>query len=151
LTRHSDWEQRLGRYFKANLRQPFLWGHNDCALFVCNAILEMTGVDLAADARGKYDSKETADLFLAASTADWHGSPSFGGLAEYADKIAAQHGLEEVSLSLARRGDIVLWDVPGVGPALGIVSLDGIYAWFAGPNGITKNKVRKCDTAWRVG
>jgi hypothetical protein len=127
-----------------NRHTPFAWGQKDCALFVCDAVLEMSGVDLGLAARGQYTTEEGATSFLSTATGG-------GGLVEYADLIAEQHGLEVVPLRLAGRGDVVLWEHPQLGPALGIVGLDAIYAVFAGPTGIYRHRVLACQKAWRVG
>lgn len=141
MHRRSDWLERFAEYLKRSRTLPFVWGQRDCALFVCDAVLEMTGIDMAAAARGQYDSEETATAFLSAC----------GGLEQYAYTIASDNGLDEIPLTLARRGDVVLWRQPEVGSTLGIVGLDGVYALFASPFGLGKQKVRNCTTAWRVG
>lgn len=52
--RLPDWEQRLADYIAGLEGQPFAWGKLDCALFFAGAVKAMTGVDPAAEFRGKY-------------------------------------------------------------------------------------------------
>lgn len=48
----------------------------------------------------------------------------------------------------AQRGDVVLIDVPGEGPAVGICV--GSKAAFAGPNGLEFPPMSACRRAWRI-
>lgn len=56
VPRLSDWRPRLVAYVEAVRARPFAYGSHDCALFAAGAVLAMTGVDLAADFRGRYTS-----------------------------------------------------------------------------------------------
>jgi len=104
----------------------------------------MTGEDLARAARGKYDGPNGAAAFLEDETGG-------GGLDSYVSMVATRNGLEEVGLKLARRGDVMLWNHPRTGPALGIVGLDGTHALFArAGKGFERWPVLRCTRAWRV-
>ncbi len=49
-----NWRTALDAFIAARMNEPFAWGRNDCCLFAADAVLAMTGVDHAADARGSY-------------------------------------------------------------------------------------------------
>src|SRR5258708_4686376 len=64
MKRLEDWVVRLEAFIKERTAQPFKWGSQDCCLFAADAIEAITGVDLAADFRGKYSGAETAKAVL---------------------------------------------------------------------------------------
>ncbi len=143
LTRFPDWESLLDAFFRSRLNAPFQPGLNDCALFACDAIKAITGVDLAMSLRGKYSSMIQAHDLVDDLT---EGS----GMLYLYDVIAGHHNIKQVPLLLAHRGDAVIITLKE-GPVLGIIGLDGMYACFAGPDGIAKVLVRDCDKAWSIG
>lgn len=117
MTRFPDWQERLARFFALHRNRPFRYGQWDCCLFAADAIREMTGVDIAADLRGRYASRREAYAFLKA----YSGRPSIRAVAE---QVAATHGMQQVPITYARRGDMAL--IPRARDySLGIVSLTG--------------------------
>ena len=60
MTRLKDWEQRLSRLILDSLERPFEWGQHDCALWISNAVLAMTGSDPAEHYRGTYSTARGA-------------------------------------------------------------------------------------------
>lgn len=137
--RVSNWPAHLHLYFKDKASAPFVWGENDCALFTCSGIERITGIDLAKGAfRGKY-----ADKLQAAKLIKKHG-----GLARIATRQCLKYGWEAQPVTLARRGDPVLLNLPE-GPTLGIC--DGARSAFAGPTGILWHPTLNCVKSWRVG
>jgi len=52
LTRFPDWAKRLNSYVSSVRSMPFNYGTLDCALFCADAVLAMTGRDLASGMRG---------------------------------------------------------------------------------------------------
>lgn len=54
MTRLPGWQTRLTAFLAQVARQPFTPGRHDCALFAAGAVEALTGVDLAADWRGRY-------------------------------------------------------------------------------------------------
>lgn len=142
MKRFSDWEKRLHVICSQRMHAPFSFGVNDCAMFAADAIHVMTGLDIAAEVRGQYDSRESSQTLLAGLTGG-------GWLEEYAVLVANREGMQEVGIRFARRGDMVLMHQE-VGPSLGIVSLDGMRALFAGVDGLERFPVLDCSRAWRV-
>ncbi len=115
MTRHPDWPERLKAAIEDARDLPFAWGTNDCALFACNVILEITGVDFAAEFRGRYDDRRGAIRTL--------NEIAGLGLEALADHLAEKHNIAEVPVAFAQRGDVMLMDMP-TGPALGICAHD---------------------------
>jgi hypothetical protein len=142
MRRVAGWEQTLHRFNMACLRRPFAWGEFDCALYAADAINAMTGVDFAADFRGRYDSEESAWRFLASL-----GYRDLGELASSRlPEILTPDG--KPAPSLARRGDVGLFNGEQ-GQFLAIC--DG--RTFVGPTlrGLQHAPLTACLRAWRVG
>jgi len=60
LERKQNWPQKLNEILENARHREFERGMHDCALFVCDAIFCMTGVDFGEDLRGTYDTKKAA-------------------------------------------------------------------------------------------
>jgi hypothetical protein len=146
MRRLDNWEHRLAEFIASRQQLPFAWGQHDCCLFACDAVLTMTGVDLASDFRGKYHSAHGAARML----------KSYGGTVELlAEAIAEQHEIWELQPVLfAQRGDVVLFNAftnaehTQRGASLGIVSMDGWNCIGAGPDGPVP--LSQCVRAWRI-
>jgi hypothetical protein len=144
MTKRTDWHQKLldTLYFYRNL--PFEWGTHDCALFACNTIEAMTDEDLARDFRGKYSSALQAARVIRAFTKG-------GDLEALAEKICSEHGLDEVPVKFAQRGDVVvLHATSNHRVALGIVGADPRYAYAPGPLGLVRVPMSEWLRAWRI-
>ena len=134
--RRHDWPERLHEVITKSKKKTFTWGTNDCALFVCDCVLAMIGIDYAANFRGKYKTKKGA-LTALARIEDVKTLP------ELADKYLG----ERIALVNAQRGDIVLLTADSM-EALGVVV--GKNAVFLAPDGIQIMLLEKCTCAWRV-
>jgi hypothetical protein len=93
MQKFTDWPERLARFIDSRRYEPFAWGRNDCALFAADGILEMTGVDLAAELRGY-----TTSLAAMKRVRD------AGGM----EALALVAGLRPVSRGFAQRGFLTL-------------------------------------------
>lgn len=147
MQRVQDWPERLARYLAARAYSPFVWGQHDCCLFACDAVQAMTGVDLAADFRGKY-----SDAISALRAVKEFAGAGVGALAA---KIAEQHGIPEISTRLAQRGDVVLLNVLGDGfsrqETLGLVDLSGNLVVSVGELCLQHVPMADAIAAWRIG
>jgi len=103
--RLPDWEPRLNAYLAGCEGRAFAWGEWDCALFVADAVLAMTGADFGAAFRGQYLNAKEARAALRQ-----HGA---GTLAK---TFTAALG-NPVPLARIGRGDVVMAE----GMAAGIV------------------------------
>lgn len=109
MNRLPDWEQRLAEYAASIRDLPFAWGSHDCILFAASAIEAMTGTDIAAAYRGRYDSKISAAAILK--------EVGEGTLLKTLNAT-----LEKRKPSRARRGDLV-WSEGSVGVCMGPIAL----------------------------
>ena len=108
LRRVRDWRRRLSDVIEERRRVPFT-EENNCALFMADCVAAITGVDLAADYRGKFKSLAEAIILLRK--------------AGYADlcEFLTQH-LDEIPPALARAGDVMAFPTEQTGWAGGIVN-----------------------------
>jgi hypothetical protein len=141
IARRPDWQSRFHRFLEASLSRSFAYGTNDCCLWVADAVLELTGTDIAATFRGRYSSRTEA----ARVAQDFAGRRSLAALME---KVGAQYGLIPVSVSFAQRGDIVLVQ-RARGNSLGLLALDGRTIVAAARTGFLRLPLARAEMAWR--
>lgn len=145
--RYQDWSFRLHIFVHRHGASAFVRGRLDCALFAADWVREATGVDHAAEFRGRYRSKRGAVRALRQ-----HGT---GTLAE---TVTAKLGRPLRTHLLAQRGDVVMVDLrPGdaADPAdvdrysLG-VCLGAMVACLSVEGGLVPAPLADGVTAWRV-
>jgi hypothetical protein len=142
MQRRFDWQNVLDEFLHAHRDQPFEYGKWDCCLFVCDAIIEMTGVDLAASYRGKYSTRTGALHAIGEQI----GTASIQAVAANA---AATHHMAEVSVLHAHRGDMVLV-ARGRDYSLGLVALNGREAIVTSKRGLWRLPLSRALRAWQV-
>ena len=119
MTRKTEgWQTRLAAYLHEVGREGFAYGAHDCALFAAGAVQAMTGIDLAADWRGRYTSLRGGLRVLRA--------------AGYADHVALA-AAHFPTVDRPRPGDLAVMQTLE-GPALGIVQ--GALVYLRGPDRI---------------
>lgn len=134
----QGWESRLNSVIEDYLEKPFVWGENDCLLFMADCILAISGVDIMADWRGSYDSEETAYAKLKEET---------GG-----SFLPAFSGMTSVGLPWAQRGDVGLMTI-GERDYCGIVGLDARNFYLRNSDGgLLKYPLKsiECLQLWRI-
>lgn len=145
LQRREDWPERLAALIDERMREPFKWGANDCALFAADAVLAITGTDLAADWRSQY--ADEAGAVLAAQSL-------LSTVVTAGEIVAALRDMAHRSLGpavpplMARRGDIVLVE-HGNGHSLAVCL--GAVATAPGRRGLLQLERAAWRYAWRVG
>jgi hypothetical protein len=112
--RVREWPERLAALFAARAGTPFTWGQHDCCLFAADAVLAVTGHDLAADLRGTYSTAAEAARVLA----------QLGGVVG----IAIARAGKVVPAALAQPGDVGLSHHDPERPSLAVW---GGAAWHA--------------------
>ena len=135
LLRVDNWPSAMYAAIEEKRNQPFIWGSSDCCLFVADIIEAMTGIDIATGLRGKYDSLESAEIILN------------GPLVEFMDRAMKFYNIEEIPLSYAGRGDMVVFNST-LGQTLGI--LDGTQIISMGYEGIVMAPRGEAFKAWRI-
>jgi hypothetical protein len=142
LSRKPDWQTQLQQFLLRSLSARFAYGQLDCCLFVADAVLAMTGTDIAATFRGRYHSREEA-LALCES---YGGKRSVRSLVS---KALAEQELAEIPVTRAQRGDIVLvrrskdW-------SLGFIGLSGQEIMAAAEEAYLRLPLPLAVRAWRV-
>lgn len=58
--RPANWQAVLAAHIEQARRIPFQWGVHDCVTFSCQWFTLMTGRDVFAPWRGRYDSRQSA-------------------------------------------------------------------------------------------
>jgi hypothetical protein len=144
LVRKEHWATRaFNDFLMARAREPFAWGSNDCALMAADGIEAMTGVDIAADFRGRYSTEAEAFALIRAVT----GGETVEDAAAY---CAAQFDLPEwVYPWGASRGDLVI--LPDQGRLIsGLVHLNGRDVVAVGEEGLKRLSFTSIVRAWHV-
>lgn len=141
LRRIEQWPRALEEYLRAAALQEFRYGVFDCCLFVCDAIVAMTGADVAAPLRGQYHSRRQA----------FRAIELFAGRASVeaaTERITTEHHMTEISPGYAQRGDILLLD-RAFDCSLAIVGLDGTLL-AAAARGYERAPLSLARRAWRL-
>lgn len=142
--RKDHWEISLDNYLDEQFEKPFEYGVRDCCLFAANWIELLTGVDVAAEYRGKYTTELGAARLIKKVTGG--SSPE-----DCMDKASADYDFitSHPSIWYAQRGDIVSLEREG-NISLGVVDLDGQHAWFTGDT-LTRYPLSECKRSWHIG
>lgn len=124
----------MSDYLAGHREAVFAWGQCDCVLFVAGAIEAMTGIDPAADIRGRYKSQAGAGRAIKRT-----------GFADLGELVSSK--FDEVPPVFAHRGDVVM-----AGGSLGICV--GGAALFVGEEdgapGLVARPMMDWERAWRV-
>jgi hypothetical protein len=131
--KRPDWRERLERFVLERSERPFVWGVSDCVLFVADAVLAMTGVDVAASYRERYSSAEGAQQLM--------NGRSLGQMMTEALGIPLPVPL------FARFGDPCLVSIRS-GMIAGVVM--GEHVAVQGPSRVVRVRVRCVVDAWRL-
>lgn len=148
LARQKHWATRAyDSFLRSRAKTPFAWGAHDCALFAADGIQAITGVDIAADFRGKYTTEAGALVAIKAIC----GGATVADAAAY---CAGKHGLKEWTNKkgapqplFARRGDLVVFEAPTGQLVAGLVHLSGCIV-AAGETGLFRFPISKALRAW---
>ncbi len=133
-SRLPNWPHRLNDLVQQQLNQPFRWGRVDCALWVADVCLALTGADLLIELRKP--KRRTAWAALRALR-------QLGGAAQ----VMWRAGLPPVAPALASRGDLVLIG-QGRWPVLGVCL--GDEAMAPGAEGLECVPMARVLEAWKV-
>ena len=142
MQRRPDWQRLLDEFLRANQNRPFEYGKWDCCLFVCDAIAEMTGIDLAAPYRGKYSTRIGALRAI-------NEQVGINSIRAVAEDAAAVHEMPVVPVARAQRGDMVLV-ARGRDHSLGLVALNGREAIVVSKCGLWRLPLSRAVRAWQV-
>lgn len=105
--RLDGWESALNETIASFKNRPYVLGESDCLSFACACYAAITGIDHWPDWKGKYDTRRGALLLLA------------GMKRNLEDAVSGLGGLERVPLTMARRGDVMIYK-DARGPHIGV-------------------------------
>ena len=142
MTRLDNWQSRLSEYLVQCAHTPFRYGQLDCGLFVAESIEAMTGVDVALPLRDKYTNRTEAFAAIKALC----GSPTMEAVAEY---IAREHGIPEVPVLRAQRGDALVLK-SGRRSTLGILAMHGTEILTPYEDGILRVTLSLATHAYHI-
>lgn len=135
MKRFENWPALLTQFLAEREGQAFAWGTADCMLFCADAVLQLTGEDLADAWRGSYRSEAEAAGIIA----------QFGS--SVADLLDAKLGPRKL-VGFAQRGDIVVVDAAGLVSG-GVVDETGRrIAVFVDGQGLRRLPLRAATAAW---
>lgn len=146
LTRIHNWESAFGKLAEQKLREPFSWGVNDCVLMAMDFVQAITGIDLAIDYRGQYNTCTGAARQIIRFLRE-HNTQEHGSFYTFVSIQSDQHGITEIPVCKAGRADICFYNGSRAtqGAALGICL--GAQCLFAGGSLIP---LTQCLRAWRI-
>ena len=130
----TDWLQQLLAFIASRKDAPYAWGSNDCCLFAADAIVAMTGTDLAAKLRGTYSNEEGAYKIIAD-----HGSLA---------KLITSFLGTPLGPLCARRGDIVLFHAPNGADCVGVCT--GPTLVCPGDENLNTFSMELATKSWRI-
>lgn len=139
MTRKDNWPALLAGFIEERRWMPFEWAKNDCCLFASDWVQLCTGVDPAADLRGKYSTALGAARIL----------KEMGGVRGIIRSLAEPLGVTRIEGAKDQRGDLVVADT-GNGESIGICI--GSHAAFVGASGLlfAPFDFKKAGHCWRV-
>ena len=136
--RYQDWPSRLHRYIESIKETPFKYGIYDCGLMAAGCIHAMTGEDFAEEFRGYASSREALDSIKRVT-----GSASIAKLGGY---VASKHGLTEVPILMAQRGDLAIVR----NRRFGIVALTGSEIYVPAKTGVIRVPLDHATAIYRI-
>jgi len=140
MNRVENWPSIMYAAIDYKRTQPFVWGKWDCCLFVCDIVYAFTGVDMAENFRGRYDSRKEANALMK------RGRRKVS-MEEFIDDMARRYGAEPIPIPMAGRGDVALFETE-LGETLGI--FDGVNVLTMGYNGMIALPRTVALKAWRI-
>jgi hypothetical protein len=143
LTRLPDWQTRLQRFFVDHHSEGFEYGHLDCCLFACDAILAMTGTDIAEWFRGRYSTRKEAMVLVR----EFAGKATTLAVAE---RVTEANGMSKVEVLRLQRGDVALIKRGERDHSLGIVALNGTEIVTVSKDGLVRVPLNLALAGWRV-
>ena len=141
MTRIESWPSALSDYLLRAESIRFRYGSQDCGLFVAGAIRAMTGVDVASTLRGYTNRAEAFNRI-----ATLCGTPTMEAIAGH---LAVLHGVPEVPVLCAQRGDVVLLR-SGRRSSLGIVAMHGTEILTPYRAGLLRLPLSHARRAWHI-
>lgn len=136
--RVQNWPTLLHAFVESRRNLPFNWETNNCGFLACDWVLILTGIDPAADYRGK----TTLGLRRMLKKRD---------LTAIASALAAANQWPQCPAAFVQRGDVVELGMPkeqAPGVALGVCI--GRESIFPGPSALVFVATSTCQLGWKI-
>ena len=143
LQRKTEWAGALDAFFGERHASAFRYGQHDCALFACDAIFVMTGIDIAHEFRGRYKTRKAAMDAAKAVT----GTASVLAIAKH---VTTNFDMREIAPNMLQRGDVAMIRRGARDHSLGVVSLTGRTIIVPSATGTVEIALDLALTGWRV-
>jgi len=135
LKRFEHWPILLSKFLQEKQGSEFVWGQNDCSLFVADCINALTGFDCGAHVRGTYSDADGARKVLT----------DFGGMFSMVESFLGDPRPYPMK---NMRGDIVMHDF-GTASCLGVIDDTGRRAAFLSVNrGLIREPISNKMIVW---
>lgn len=146
MQRTEDWPEKMNAAIDAKRAAAAEWGVFDCCLFPADVVQAMTGVDCAAEFRGKYTDADGAFALI---------QPYGGTLATLLEDLAERHGWTEwPHVNYAQRGDVLLLSpnvIAGEARFGGVMAICiGHRAMFVGQHRLLVTSMEHAVRAWHI-
>ena len=116
--RVDNWQSVLGSELRK--KRDFVYGFSDCAFFAFDVVKAITGVDLGEVDRGTYSTPFGAKKIIK--------KKGYGDIRGWVSCICESKGFDSISVTMAKRGDLVMCLDPEEGQCVGVMSGDsGIF------------------------
>jgi len=141
ITRSENWPELMSLAVSHALTRPFVPGADACIFYIADIIGAYTGVDLAADFRGKIESEK--DMLRLVKS---HERGMFGLVSD----TMAKYGVPEIEVGYAQRGDLLLVESDGRNPmlAMGLRVIGGVLT--VGAKGCHIVPLGRALAAWKI-
>lgn len=141
VRRTTDWRLKLSNFIVSHRLLDFDRATHDCVRFSADAVMAMTGVDLAEGIRDKYHDDLSAAKYMKRS----------GGFLKIMEEQMARFGIEEIDVSRAKRGDLCYFHIleDGKGHEALAVS-NGLFSITPGKHGLVQLTTSKANKVWSI-
>ena len=141
MNRTEDWPERMDATIGDWMQRSFSWEANNCAFFIADVVLSMTGVDPAARYRGR----------LRKGRLERYSTSRFARLAvRIVERELIRAGASEVATPFAKRGDVMFYNDEIAGPCAGICN--GANAVYLSPErGLVSVPRDRCHKSLEIG
>ena len=124
MNKLHNWATKLDSYFDECAKKEFEYGVFDCAIFVVDGVLAMTGADIFWEQRGKYKNEDEAKTLIRKIFPRAEHIPVQAVFDRIIDQFVELNKFKKVSKNFVPRGGIVLLDEM-LSNSLGLVDLSG--------------------------
>lgn len=142
MTDAPDRQALLQQWVRDGAARPMVWGTCDCAMWVADWCVLVTGRDPAAAWRGRYDSERGYLRMIARLP---------GGLIGMADRGAASVGIRQIDPAAARPGDVGAIRGRHRGRDVVALAIRGQQSWISKSlRGVARHLPNAAVTAWEI-